>query len=136
LLQISGAQAGSEFQPRYLVPLMVVAVGTLVLTDSGSPVVVDKARLVAIVVALTTANSIALHTNIRRYVTGIRVEGLNLNSPREWWWGFLPDFITPNVVWLLGTLAFGIVAWVVFAKLSRVNPQTDSSPQRKAVPTA
>jgi len=117
LLQISGAQAGSEFQPRYLLPLMIVAVGTLVLTDTGIPLLTDRPRLIAVFVALTTANSIALHTNIRRYVTGIRVEGLNLNSPREWWWGFLPDFMTPNVVWLLGTIAFGIVAWVFFVSL-------------------
>ena len=117
LLQISGAQAGSEFQPRYLLPLMVVAVGTLVLTDSGVPLLTDRPRLIAIFIALTTANSIALHTNIRRYVTGNRVEGLNLNSPREWWWGFLPDFMTPNVVWLLGTIAFGIVVWVAFVRL-------------------
>jgi hypothetical protein len=73
--------------------------------------------LIAIFIALTTANSIARHTNIRRYVTGNRVEGLNLNSPREWWWGFLPDFMTPNVVWLLGTIAFGIVVWVAFVRL-------------------
>ena len=119
LLQISGAQAGSEFQPRYLLPLMVVAVGTLVLTDSGVPLLTDRPRLIAIFVALTTANSIALHTNIRRYVTGNRVEGLNLNSPREWWWGFLPDLITPNVVWVVGTLAFGFVVWVLFVRLPR-----------------
>jgi hypothetical protein len=117
LLQISGAQAGSEFQPRYLLPLMVVVVGTLVLTDSGVPLLTDRPRLIAIFVALTTANAIALHTNIRRYVTGIRVEGFNLNSPREWWWGFLPDFMTPNLVWTLGSVAFGIVAWVLFVKL-------------------
>lgn len=126
LLQISGAQAGFEFQPRYLLPLMVVAVGTLVLTDTGVPLLTDRARLVAIFAALTIANSIALHTNIRRYVTGTRVEGLNLNSPREWWWGFLPDVVSPNAVWLIGTIAFGIVAWVVFVRLPRTSVLSES----------
>jgi len=132
LLQISGAQAGSEFQPRYLLPLMVVAVGTLVLTDSGVPLLTDRPRLIAIFIALTTANAIALHTNIRRYVTGIRVEGLNLNSPREWWWGFLPDVMTPNVVWLLGTIAFGIVAWVLFVRLPLAQAESDVPIKTKA----
>lgn len=117
LLQISGAQTGSEFQPRYLLPLMIVVVGTLVLTESGAPLLTDRPRLIAIFVALTTANAIALHTNTRRYVTGIRVEGADLDNPREWWWGFLPELLTPNVVWLLGSLAFAVVAWVVFVVL-------------------
>lgn len=132
LLQISGAQAGSEFQPRYLLPLMVVAVGTLVLTDSGAPLLTDKPRLIAIFVALTIANAIALHTNIRRYVTGTRVEGLNLNSPREWWWGFLPEFLTPNAVWLLGSLAFGIVAWVLFVRIPSTPLHPGSSAEKEA----
>ena len=117
LLQISGALAGEEFQPRYLVPLMVVAVGTVVLTQDGRPLISDRPRLVAIAAALTVSNSIALHTNIRRYVTGNVVEGLNLNSPREWWWGFLPDLVSPNFVWVAGTAAFGVVAWFAFVHL-------------------
>ena len=125
LLQISGAQAGFEFQPRYLLPLMIVVVGILVLTDNGLPLVSDRARLMTIFVALTTANSMALHTNMRRYVTGTRVEGLNLNSPQEWWWGFLPDLITPNLVWFLGSLAFGIVAWVVFVRLPQLPEESE-----------
>jgi len=117
LLQISGAQAGEEFQPRYLVPLMVVAVGTIVLTADGKPLISDRFRLTLIAVGLTLANSIALHANIRRYVTGNLVEGLNLNTPREWWWMFLPELITPNVVWAVGSIAFGLVAWWAFVRL-------------------
>lgn len=135
LLQLSGAQTGSEFQPRYLLPLMVVVVGTLVLTESGAPLLTDRPRLTAIFIALTTANSIALHTNIRRYVTGIRVEGADLNNPREWWWGFLPELLSPNAVWLLGTVAFGVVAWVVFLVLpSQARLQTEST--RGEVPSS
>jgi len=58
-------------------------------------------------------------------VTGTRVEGLNLNSPQEWWWGFLPDPITPNLVWFLGSLAFGIVAWVVFVRLPQLPEESE-----------
>ena len=119
LLQISGALAGTEFQPRYLVPMMIVMVGTIVLTADGKPLVTDRPRLIMIASALTISNSIALHTNIRRYVTGNLVEGLNLNSPREWWWGFLPEVVSPNFVWATGTLAFGIIAWFAFVHLPK-----------------
>ena len=119
LLQISGALAGAEFQPRYLVPFMVVVVGTIVLTHSGLPLIQDRFRLSAIAVALIVANAIALHTNLRRYTTGTLVQGFNLNSPREWWWGFLPDFISPNVVWFVGALAFAVPVWAAFVLLSR-----------------
>ena len=119
LLQISGALAGAEFQPRYLVPFMVVVVGTIVLTSQGLPLIQDRFRLSAIAVALIVANAIALHTNLRRYTTGTLVQGFNLNSPREWWWGFLPDFISPNVVWFVGALAFAVPVWAAFVVLSR-----------------
>ena len=119
LLQISGALAGAEFQPRYLVPFMVVVVGTIVLTSQGLPLIQDRFRLSAIAVALIVANAIALHTNLRRYTTGTLVQGFNLNSPREWWWGFLPDFISPNVVWFVGALAFTVPVWAAFVLLSR-----------------
>jgi hypothetical protein len=84
---------------------------------------------------LTTANSIALHTNIRRYVTGVRVEGFDLDSQREWWWGFLPDLITPNVVWAVGTLAFAVVAWVVFVKLPRQGLLPEKTKNKNATTT-
>jgi hypothetical protein len=98
---------------------MVVVVGTIVLTSQGLPLIQDRFRLSAIAVALVVANAIALHTNLRRYTTGTLVQGFNLNSPREWWWGFLPDFISPNVVWFVGALAFAVPVWAAFVLLSR-----------------
>lgn len=57
------------------------------------------------VTGLTVANSLALHTNIRRYVTGIDTGGVNLDEKVEWWWA-LP--IGPMWVWALGTIAFAL----------------------------
>ena len=141
LLQISGALAGVEFQPRYLVPFMVVVVGTIVLTQDGSPLIRDRFRLSAITVALVVANAVALHTNLRRYTTGNLVQGVNLNSPREWWWGFLPEAISPNLVWIIGSLAFAVPVWFAFIVLTQkiTTAQTlsaHSQPQEQAqVPT-
>jgi hypothetical protein len=119
LLQLGGFQAGEQVQPRYLVPLVMVFLGTALLTSSGKPLLTDSRSVWFVVVALSVANSIALHTNIRRYTTGIRVQGFNLNEPREWWWPFFPDALSPNALWFIGSLAFGVLIW---ALLTRVVP--------------
>ena len=119
LLQLGGFQAGEELQPRYLMPLMMVLLGTIVLSNSGVPAITDRGRLWFVIGALAIANAIALHTNIRRYTTGIRVQGFNLDSPREWWWPFFPEFIGPNLVWAIGAVSFGALLW---ALLFRVIP--------------
>jgi hypothetical protein len=118
LLQLGGFQAGEELQPRYLMPLMMVMIGTIVLTTSGAALISDRGRLWFIVIALTFANAIALHTNIRRYTTGIRVQGFNLDSPREWWWPFFPDFLGPNLLWAIGVVAFGSLVWFILFRVA------------------
>jgi hypothetical protein len=122
LLQLGGFRVGEEVQPRYLIPLMMVLLGTLVLNKSGLPVITDTRRVWLIIVCLSVANSIALHTNIRRYTTGTRVQGFNLDSPREWWWPFFPDFFGPNVLWLVGTLAFGALLWALLVRVVPLLP--------------
>jgi hypothetical protein len=69
-------------------------------------------RLQSIIVAvgLATANSIALHVNMRRYTTGVDIQNFNLNSPIEWWWN-VP--VTPMVVWAAGSAAFAVVLAVL-----------------------
>ena len=119
ILQLGGFQVGEAFQPRYLVPLMMVFLGVLVMTPTGMPLVTDASRLWLILGGLTLANAIALHTNIRRYTTGIRVQGIDLNTPQEWWWPFFPEFISPMFVWIVGGVAFGALLW---ALLFRVVP--------------
>ena len=120
LLQIGGFKVGEEFQPRYLIPMVVVMVGMLVLRQaSAPPVFTDRFPLAAIAIGLSIANSIALHTNIRRYVTGLDVGGMDLNFAREWWWFFMPEFMTPNFIWIGGSLAFAGVVWIVVYYLPR-----------------
>jgi hypothetical protein len=120
LLQIGGYKVGEEFQPRYLIPMVVVMVGMLVMRSKGSPpLFAERFPLAAIAIALSLANSIALHTNIRRYVTGMDVGGLDLDFAREWWWWFMPEFFTPNLLWIGGSLAFAGVAWIVIYHLPR-----------------
>jgi hypothetical protein len=106
----SSALVGTEVQPRYLLPLLVV-IGQVALFRSR-PADPDPSRsaLLTIATVLTVTNAIALHYNIRRYVTGTDVFALNLDAGREWWWGFGPS---PMLLWLLGAFAFGAALFLV-----------------------
>ncbi len=114
LLQISGFLVGAGFQSRYVMPLIVVLLGIMLLRPAGHPgLFSQKTPVVMITIALSLANSIALHQNIRRYVTGLGDLGFNLNADGEWWWWSLSgSVITPMTVWVVGTVAFLGAAWV------------------------
>ena len=134
LLQLGGFRTGEEVQARYLVPLIMVFLGTVLLTKSGIPVINERGRVWFVIIAISLANSIALHTNIRRYTTGDRVKGFNLNSPREWWWPFFPEAISPMTVWAIGSLAFVGLLWmllrlVVPALVREIEPDANSVQQ-------
>jgi hypothetical protein len=125
LLQLGGFVTGEQIQPRYMLPLMIVLLGTLLVRQDGKPLLTKPGELWFVIIALTLANAIALHTNIRRYTTGMGVQGFNLDSPREWWWLFFPDFLGPTLLWAIGSVSFGVLLW---ALLFRVVPGTfDSS---------
>jgi hypothetical protein len=113
VLQRGGDPVGIDVQPRYVLPLVVLLAGLLAVEPEGRRLAVGPAQAWAIVLALSIANLVALHTNIRRYVTGADVTGLDLNTNAEWWWNGLPS---PMTVWLVGSLAFaGTVAILVHA---------------------
>ena len=95
---------GLSVQPRYLLPLLVL-LGAMALHTKSSrhPLNLNRFQLFLIGGGLSVANAIALHVNIRRYVTGIDVNGINLDRDREWWWD-IP--VGPTSVWIIGSLAF------------------------------
>ena len=67
----------------------------------------------------------ALHLNIRRYVTGIDASGVNLDAGAEWWWA---GPVGPTAVWLLGSLAYALLVWIVVRELGRPTAQTPGMP--------
>jgi len=125
ILQQRNFLVGESFQARYGLPLLVVLIGVAVLRSEGHRGLLPlKAQRIWVVGALTLANSLALHQNIRRYVTGLDVQGFNLNSDAEWWWWGLRDsLIQPMGVWLVGSVAFGALAWLVVVKSLEKVPQ-------------
>jgi hypothetical protein len=109
--------SGQNVQPRYILPLLPVLAGTALLTPRGGQgLVIQRAQVIVIVLAVVTAHGAALHRNIRRYVTGVDEGGPDLGQAVEWWWGWAwaPG---PMATWALGASAFAVVAgcgaWLV-----------------------
>jgi drug/metabolite transporter (DMT)-like permease len=140
LLQLGGFLVGEKIQPRYLLPLLIVLMGIIFLPSrTDSRFFLPSALVAAGALLLAIANSAALHTNIRRYVTGITQGGIDLSSGREWWWQSIPAFLTPNTVWVIGSLAFLGFAWNVLNERSRIaqtsaNAEAKPAKQRDAQP--
>lgn len=106
-----GQEVGGYVQPRYILPLMVVLAGVAMLTQSGRPVRWGRFQVTLIGGALALSNAIALHTNIRRYVTGTTShQGWNLDSVGEWWW-HVP--FSPMFDWIVGSIAFAVLLFVL-----------------------
>lgn len=109
LLYQSNALVGDLVQPRYVLPLMIIALGVASLRSDAAQAW-SRARLWVAGVALTLAFGTALHTNIRRYTTGLDEFHVDPGSGAEWWWAGAPS---PLVNLVLGTAAFAatFVMW-------------------------
>ncbi|PZQ89689.1 MAG: hypothetical protein DI534_07805 [Leifsonia xyli] len=126
VLQRGGQVVGESLQPRYLLPLVVLFGGLVAL---GTPLVRwARGQLILVAVALSVAQALALHTNLRRYLTGTGSGGFDLDDGIEWWWNGVP--FSPMLVWIVGSLAFaGLTALVVTA----IRPR-NAAPQPREAP--
>ena len=117
LLSRSGGSIGA-FQPRYLLPLIVLF-ALLVVTSPGGrdSTRFTRAQTLTIMGALSIANFVALQVNIRRYVTGADAQGFNLDAGAEWWWSELP--VGPTTVWLIGAVSFAALMATLWPELRR-----------------
>jgi hypothetical protein len=111
ILFISRANVGDAVQPRYLLPILIIVAGVALFSPSLGRLVFSRTQMILLAAVLAVSQSVSLHFNIRRYVTGNDVTALNLDSAVEWWWGFP---LSPMGVWIIGSLAFaGLVAILV-----------------------
>lgn len=139
ILGRTGVMAGAVFQPRYLMPLLVMFTGVTLLAAVSRPGRrLGRVQLVVAVACLATANTVALFTNLRRYVTGLDVGGFNLDRDKEWWWD-LP--VSATFVWIAGSLAFALLAYLALREYAEeVPPAADPDPaegpkgERAAIP--
>lgn len=129
---------GENVQPRYFLPLVTALVGIAVLGETG-PVRLSGVQRAVVWALLVGANSVALHSNIRRYVTGQDVWLFNLGQGAEWWWSFGPS---PMEVWAIGSAAFAVVALAILlvdggppvAQSEDVDARRVPSPSHRADP--
>lgn len=115
VLQAGNDMVGDQVQPRYLFPLIVLLGALAVLTPAGRELRFGRIQALLVAAALAGVNLIALHMNIRRYVTGVDGAGPNLDAGAEWWW-VLP--VGPTAVWLLGSAAFAALVFLLVPRLA------------------
>lgn len=113
-----------EYQPRYLLPLMAVFYLVGLTTHDDRPLKISTGQAIVAAALLVLANSMALHSTIRRYTTGHDVLGFGLDHQYEWWWDIA---ISPMGVWVLGTVAF-MVAIGCFGYLAHASTRTSAEP--------
>ncbi len=112
LLAQSRVLVGELIQPRYLLPLMIIALGVASLRFDAERAW-RGARMLLASAALVIAFGVALHVNIQRYTTGLDQFTVDPGAGAEWWWANAPS---PAVVWIGGTLAFaGVFVGLWFA---------------------
>jgi hypothetical protein len=128
---LSGVPVGSLVQPRYTLPLLVVLVTLALARVDGGAFRLSRVQWALLVAGLSVANAVALHTNIRRYVTGLDVLYLNLDVQREWWWGSAA-VPSPMVVWAFGSIAFAAAVALVTYGFTRPAAATDAVRFRSA----
>lgn len=100
-----------SLQPRYFLPLLVLAGMIAVSEDNDDGPRLHPIQAVVVILALGIAHGNALHTNMRRYLTGIDKKWFNLNREVEWWWSWAPP---PMVFFGIASLSF-VAAIAVFA---------------------
>jgi hypothetical protein len=112
-------------QPRYVLPLLMLVAITATVRPDGEAFRLAPGYRWAIVAIVSVANAVAMHTNLRRYVTGIDVIDWNLDRAPEWWWSIA---ISPLTVWVVSSLAFGVGAYLLTAELTtRANATGEAS---------
>jgi hypothetical protein len=125
LLAQSRAVVGTEVQPRYILPLLIITLGVASAAANAEKVWTLPQRL-AVGIGLTLSFSMALYTNVRRYTVGTDSEAINPGTDQEWWWTGMPS---PSWLILITTAAFasGIVLLALAGRRSPLDRLPRSS---------
>ncbi|MDR2929422.1 MAG: DUF2142 domain-containing protein [Propionibacteriaceae bacterium] len=111
ILQMGGTRVGGEVQPRYILPLVAI-LWCLALwwgKRGGAPRL-SLPQTILVYVCVVVAHAVALHTQIRRFVTGTDVAAFNLDYQVEWWHAGP----MPMATWILASLGFAAFAAIIF----------------------
>jgi hypothetical protein len=118
---------GFEVAARYALPLVPILGFTLLYWRRATSVAsLTLVQLSSVLALMSVAHSVALHSSIRRYVTGVGNLSIDLDAGREWWWD-IP--ITPNMVWVLGSVAFAVLAGLLGWTIRRGTDDAHEQPR-------
>lgn len=139
LYVLHGQQAavGTEVQPRYILPLMLIFTGVALSGFTRDDLGLSKLQGFIVLFGVAAANAFALHTNMQRYITGLDKRGANLNTNIEWWWS-IP--VPPMTVWFVGSAAFALLMLGLYLLLftgggRRLMPGEETEVEASAMPT-
>jgi hypothetical protein len=108
-LQAGLSVVGENVQSRYIYPLFIVLVSTVLFRFQKDPEFFYRSQTVVLTLGLFVAQTLALYTNMSRYISGIGVGGFswNLNEAAQlgWWWQIGPG---PMAVLVLSSIGFGL----------------------------
>lgn len=107
---------GQNVQPRYLLPLIVLFAGLAVLAIGQQRLRLSRLQLGVVGALLVVAETMAMYTNLRRYITGTDGHDWNLDANMEWWW-HMP--IGPMAVLACGSLAFAGLLFVLAREVTK-----------------
>jgi hypothetical protein len=128
----AGNVVGEQLQPRMYMALLFVLLGLALIPTSDGPVLrLGGGQRTVLVVALGIGQATALHTNMRRYVSGLDSSRyLNLNKTIEWWWADVPS---PMFVWAVTSVAYVALAAFILKQFDqRTVEGVDASVPRPA----
>jgi hypothetical protein len=119
-LWANNLSVGQIVQPRYLLPMIVLLAATSLhrkSTDTATGF--SRGQVWVIGFGLFVANTLALHTNLRRYITGLDINQISLNFEMEWWWVERPSsdsifWFSPNYLWVAGSISFGLLLYSIW----------------------
>ena len=136
VLQRSHLSVDSGYvQARYLYPLMlaVVGLGAYGIIRRGVLPAFPRWALPTAWAVMTLLAALALHIQIRRYVSGLDVSNLDLGVHRGWWWIGSP--ISPMGLWLIGSAAMGATI-ALLLRLAAETGSPDALDTEEGVPDA
>lgn len=104
---------GGHVQPRYLLPLVLMSIGIALYGVKRDDLGLSRLQATVLLAGVTVANSLAMFWTLRRYLTGVDYSGLGLNRNVQWWWitPLHSFWVSPMLLWGVGTLTFGAAVW-------------------------
>ena len=99
-------RVGSEVQPRYMLPLLLVFIGVALYDLNREDLGLNKLQGFIVFFGIAATNSLALYSTMKRYISGSESLGASLNTTEGWWWSMS---VQPMTVWFLGSAAFALL---------------------------